>query len=317
MDQFVKQPPMSIRQLEKMQEQLFCESGPFYHLHTLPLEDAIIFRDEEERKVAVNFMAIIAKEVNIEILVFALMNNHFHFIFRGKKVDGLEFFRRLKKRLSYFLARKGRPNVLDSAEPKIQPITTLIQFRNEIAYVIRNPYVVIVDVNPFAYPWCSGYLYFNPFLPFLESSSVDALSYREKRSITRSSDAALDSSFRVRDGMIAPESFVNDRLVEQLFPNARKFTWWVIKNVESQTETAIRLSEHPNLSDDELYIVTMRICESQYNKKGNHELTDKERMELAITLKNNWYASNAQAARLSGLPIDSVNAHFPLAAKQK
>ena len=289
----------------------------FYHLHTNPLENGIIFQDEEERKVAINFIAIIAREFNVEILVFALMNNHFHFIIRGEKVNGIEFFRRLKKRLSYFLARKGRANVLDPVEPKALPITTLTQFRNEVAYVIRNPYVVIVDVNPFSYPWCSGYLYFNPLLPFLESKPVDALTYREKRNITRSSDAALDSSFRVRNGMIALESFVNYRLVEQLFPNARKFTWWVIKNVESQVETAIRLGEHPNLSDDELYITTMRICEDQYNKKGNQGLTDKEKMDLAITLKNNWYASNPQVARLSGLTIDTVNALFPLAAKSK
>ena len=317
MDQYVKQPPMSLRQIERMQEQLFRESGPFYHLHTNPLENGIIFQDEEERKVAINFIAIIAREVNVEILVFALMNNHFHFIIRGEKVNGIEFFRRLKKRLSYFLARKGRANVLDPVEPKALPITTLTQFRNEVAYVIRNPYVVIVDVNPFSYPWCSGYLYFNSLLPFLESKPVDALTYREKRNITRSSDATLDPSFRVRNGMIALESFVNYRLVEQLFPNARKFTWWVIKNVESQVETAIRLGEHPNLSDDELYITTMRICDEQYNKKGNQGLTDKEKMDLAITLKNNWYASNAQIARLSGLTIDTVNALFPLAAKSK
>ncbi len=317
MDQYVKQPPMSLRQLERMQEQLFRESGPFYHLLTNPLENAIIFQDEEERKVAINFIAIIAREVNVEILVFALMNNHFHFIIRGEKVNGIEFFRRLKKRLSYFLARKGRSNVLDSVEPKALPITTLTQFRNEVAYVIRNPYVVIVDVNPFAYPWCSGYLYFNPLLPFLESKPVDALTYREKRNITRSSDANLDSSFRVRNGMIALESFMNYRLVEELFPNARKFTWWVIKNVEAQIETAIRLGEHPNPSDDELYITTMRICEDQFNKKGNQNLTDKEKMNLAVTLKNNWYASNAQVARLSGLPIDTVNALFPMAAKPK
>lgn len=317
MDQYVKQPPMSLRQLERMQEQLFRESGPFYHLLTNPLENAIIFQDEEERKVAINFIAIIAREVNVEILVFALMNNHFHFIIRGEKVDGIEFFRRLKKRLSYFLARKGRPNVLDPVEPQTQAITSLTQLRNEIAYVIRNPYVVIVDVNPFAYPWCSGYLYFNPLLPFLESKPADALSYREKRNITRSSDANLDSSFRVRNGMIALESFMNYRLVEELFPNARKFTWWVIKNVEAQVETAIRLGEHPNPSDDELYITTMRICEDQFNKKGNQNLTDKEKMNLAVTLKNNWYASNAQVARLSGLPIDTVNALFPMAAKPK
>ena len=308
---------MSERQIERMQEQLFRESGPYYHLHTKPLEKGLIFQEEEERKVAVNFIALIAKEVNVEILALALMNNHFHFIIRGEKVSVLEFFRRLKKRLAHFLARKGRPGVLDSVEPNAPAITTLTQLRNEIAYVIRNPYVVMVDVNPLAYPWCSGYLYFNPLLELLESKPVDALTYREKRAITRATDATIDPTFRVRDGMIAQESFINYRLVEQLFPHARKFTWWVFKNVEAQVGVAKNLDEHPNLSDDELYVVTMRICEDRFNKKGNNELTGQERKQLAVTLKNDWYASNAQAARLSGLDLEAVNNLFPLAARKK
>lgn len=317
MDQYVKQPPMSWRQIEWMQEQLFSESGPYHHLHTKPLENGIIFQDDEDRKVCINLIATIAKEVHVDILALVLMSNHVHFIIRGEKVDALEFFRRLKKRLARYLARKGRPGVLDSVEPNIPAITTLTQLRNEIAYVIRNPYVVVVDVNPLAYPWCSGYLYFNPLLPFLGSTPVDALTYRERRAVTRSSDAAIDPSFRVRDGMIALESFVNYRLVEQLFPHARKFTWWVFKNVEAQVGVALSLNEHPNLSDDELYVVTMRICEDRFNKKGNDELTDQQRKQLAVTLKNDWYASNAQAARLSGLSPGIVNSLFPLAAKPK
>ena len=317
MDQYVEWPQMSARQIEMMQEQLFRETGPYYHLHTKPLENGLIFQDEEERKVAINFIGIIAKEIHIDILAFALMSNHFHFIIRGEKVECLEFFRRLKKRLSYFLARKGRPGVLDAVEPKTPSITSLTQLRNEIAYVIRNPYVVLVDVNPLAYPWCSGFLYFNPLLPHLESKPVDELTYREKRSITRASEADLDPSLRVRDGMIAPESFVNYRLVERLFPHARKFTWWVFKNVEAQVGVAQSLDEHPNISDDELYIVTIRICKEQFGKKSTKELTEQEQKKLAVQLKNDWYASNAQVTRLSGLNSETVNELFPLAAKKK
>ena len=317
MEQYVKMPPMSARQVERMQEQLFRKTGPFHHLHTKPLENAIFYEDEEDWKVALNFVGIIAKEVHIDILAYALMSNHFHFIIRGEEVNALEFFHRLKKRLAYYLARKGRPGVLDAVEPKADPIPDLNQFRNEIAYVIRNPYVVIVDVNPLAYTWCSGYLYFNPLLPFLESKPAAELTYREKRAINRSSDANLDPSFRVRDGMIVPESFVDYKLVEQLFPNARKFTWWVFRNVEAQVKVALSLNEHPNLSDDELFKVTMQICDDHFSKHGAKELTYREQTELAIMLKNNWYASNAQVARLSGLDINTVNGFFPLAAKNK
>ena len=109
MEQYVKYPPMTERQIEMMQEQLFRESGPYYHLSTKPLENGLIFQDEEERRIAMNWIAILSKEFHIEILAFALMSNHFHFIIRGELVDGLEFFRRLKKKLSVFFSRRGGP----------------------------------------------------------------------------------------------------------------------------------------------------------------------------------------------------------------
>lgn len=310
--------PMTERQIERMQEQLFRDSGPFYHLSTKPLENELIFRDDEERKVAMNLIAITARELRVDILAFALMNNHFHFIIKGELVDGVTFFRRLRKRLSNYFARHGRTGILDNVDvdPHTPPITSLTQFRNEIAYVIRNPYVVRLDVNPFSWPWCSGYLYFNPFLSQLSSQSPDELSFKEKRAITRATDPVLDPSFRVRNGMIVPESFVNYRLVENLFPNARKFTWWVMKNIEAQIEVARRLDERPNLNDDELFKTAQIISRTRFGFNSVKDLPLRQRKELGIILKNELCASNGQIARIAQLEQQIVDAMFPLTAKQ-
>lgn len=319
MEQYVKQPPMTERQIERMQERLFSESGPFYHLSTKPLENDVIFQDDEERKVAVNLIAILAKETHVDILAFAIMSNHFHFIIKGELVDGIEFFRRLKKRLSNFFARRGRSGIMDlvDVDPDTPVISTLNQFRNEIAYVIRNPYVARTDVNLFAYPWCSGYLYFNPHLECLCSKSVNELSYKEKRDITRATDPQLDPQFRVRNGMIAPESFVNYKLVESLFPSARKFLWWVLRNVEAQHEVASRLGERVFLNDDELFVIAQQLARSQFGRDGVKELRIQQRKEIAIVLKNKWNVSNGQAARIAQLDPRTVDDMFPLTAKRK
>jgi len=319
MEQYVKWPPPTERQIEWMQEQLFRESGPFYHLSTKPLEDGLIFECDEERRIAFNLMAVTAKEFHIDILAFALMSNHFHFIIRGELVDGLAFFHRLKKRLSNYFARRGRPGILNAVnvDPDTPAISSLTQFRNEIAYVIRNPYVARTDVNPFAYPWCSGFLYFNPLLGSLSSKSVNELSYKEKRSMTRMTNPILDSQFRVRDGVIAAESFVNYRLVEQLFPNARKFVWWVLKNVEAQVETAARMGEKPNLNDDELFITAQQLSRSEFGRDSVKELSLQQRKELGILLKNKWGASNGQVARIAQLDQRTVDEMFPLTAKRR
>ena len=319
MEQYVKWPPPTERQIEWMQEQLFRESGPFYHLSTKPLEDGLIFECDEERRIAFNLMAVTAKEFHIDILAFALMSNHFHFIIRGELVDGLAFFHRLKKRLSNYFARRGRPGILNAVnvDPDTPAISSMTQFRNEIAYVIRNPYVARTDVNPFAYPWCSGFLYFNPLLGSLSSKSVNELSYKEKRSMTRMTNPILDSQFRVREGMIAAESFVNYKLVEQLFPSARKFTWWVLKNVEAQVETSVRMGEKPNLNDDELFVTAQQLSRSEYGRDSVKELSLLQRKELGILLKNKWGASNGQVARIAQLDPRAVDAMFPLTAKRR
>ena len=319
MEQYVRVKPMTERQAEWMQERLFQESGPFYHLYTKPLENGLVFQEEEEMRVALNLIALTAKEFHIDILAYALMSNHFHFIIRGEWEEGAAFFNRVKRRLSNYLARRGRSGVLApvDVEPDTPPIGSLTQLRNEIAYVIRNPYVVRVDVNPMAFPWCSGFLYFNPFLSSLKSKRPNELTYKEKRDITRSPYPELDPSFRVRDRIITPETFVNYRLVERLFPNARKFTWWVFKNVEAQCEVAARLGERPHLNDDELFQAAQQTCRSQFNCDGVTDLSPQLRKELAVILKNKWNASNGQVARIARLDQRTVDSLFPLAAKHK
>ena len=122
---------------------------------------------------------------------------------------------------------------------------------------------------------------------------------------------------RVRDGMIAAESFVNYKLVERLFPHARKFTWWVLKNVEAQVETSVRMGEKPNLNDDELFITAQQLSRTEYGRDSVKELPLQQRKELGVLLKNKWGASNGQVARIAQLDQRTVDEMFPLTAKKR
>ena len=117
--------------------------------------------------------------------------------------------------------------------------------------------------------------------------------------------------------MIAAESFVNYKLVERLFPHARKFTWWVLKNVEAQVETSVRLGEKPNLNDDELFITAQQLSRTEYGRDSVKELPLQQRKELGVLLKNKWGASNGQVARIAQLDQRTVDEMFPLTAKKR
>ena len=297
-------------------ERLFREEGPFFHLHTEPLKTGVIFLTEEERAIALVYVAIAAECAGVEVLAFALMSNHFHFILRGQEARCRAFWTRFEAMLSLYFSRHGRPGVLAPiGNPDPTPITTLKQLRDEIAYVIRNPFVVRKDVNLLAYPWCSGFLYFNPMLSLLEQRPVNTLTLRERRELTHTRDAVLPAGLTLVGGRVFPGSFVNYRLVESMFTDCRQYLFWVFKNIEAQVQTALRFGEKPSLTDDEIISVTYRLCHDEYGVKGPSFLTEQQKQELAKRLKYDYYASNGQICRGIGLQPRTVDDLFPLAAK--
>jgi REP element-mobilizing transposase RayT len=272
------QIPRSKQQMEWEAERLFKSEGRFTHLHTPALETDMIFQTKEEYYVAIAYMAMAAAEARVEVLAYALMSNHFHFILKGK--DTRKFFNLFLRRLSLYLSRHGRPGVLNTMQAQETEITSLRQFRNEVAYVIRNPFVVRDDVHIFANIQTSGFLYFNPLLQFFKTEPMDGMTIREKQAMVKSKDTDLLKGLSTLGPMVNPASFVNYKLVESLFVSARQFIHWILKNVELQVETAFRLGEQPNLSDEELLSLVFKLCRSQFGCTKPAELNREQQLSL-------------------------------------
>lgn len=295
-------------------ERQFRERSPFFHLHTHPLEETIIFTNDEDRTVALNFIAITLGEVPCTLLALAIMSNHFHFILSGAEKQVDRFWDLFQMRLDTYFTRHGRPGLIRRISAKLTPIADLTQLRNEIAYVVRNRFVVRTDIHVFADPWSSGYLYFNPLLQ-KEGYSASTLKGRSLREFTRSRILTnVNPAIHVKDGRAQMWSFVDYQLVESLYDNARQFIYSVLKNVEAQVETARRMGEKPFLSDDELYAAVFRYCREAFQQSKVYELDTSQRKQLAVWIKQEYSASNKQLARLAGLPLREINALFPISA---
>ena len=187
--------------------------------------------------------------------------------------------------------------------------------QNELAYIVRNPFVAMKDVNPLAYPWCSGYLYFNNMLD-LSGEPLCALGTRKLRAFCCSRYPEIpQTSILVRDGMAIPATFTDYRKAMSFFDDARQFIMCVFKNVEAQVEIAHRMGEKPFLNDDELYGTVIRQSRLLFQTGKIQDLSDQQKMRLAHRLKAYYQCSNAQVARVLYLPIQTVNDLFPLAAK--
>lgn len=299
------------KKTEWQAEQLFLSSGPYIHLYSTPLETALLVENDDDRTVLLNMIALNAYERGVEVLAYAIMSNHIHLMLRGTSMQGLEFFEVMAKRYLRYLSAREKPKFKFTCG--VTTIADLRQFRTTVAYIVRNPYVVRDDIHIFAYLWCSGYLYFNPMLDQITGESADKVSYRLRRMITRASDVVIPASFRVNGHLILPDSFVSYALVEALFGNAKRYLFWVMKNVEAQVEMALSYGEMPHCSDDELFVLSRRLCEKRYAVSSPEDLPDKQKKELAIALRNLYHATNSQLARLTTLDLAEIHILFPSA----
>lgn len=298
-------------------ERLFFEGGPFFHLYTEPLKDDLLFRNEEELNEGLNMLAIAVTETRCDLLAFALMHNHLHLIIEGRQADALECYSKFQSRLAVYLRKERRQNLAYASKVKITPIESLKQLRDEVAYVIRNPFAARTNVNLFAYKWCSGYLYFNDLLSWLPCGKPACeMSIDQRRAFKHSRDAVIDNKIRVFDGVALPSSFVDYKRTMSFFENARQFLQCVMKNVESQVEIAKRLGEEVVLDDTELWGVARRICREQFKFERPRDLPAEEQVKLIRTIKFDYGASNQQIARCLGVQLAMVNQMFPLSVRK-
>ena len=284
----------------------------FYHLHTKPPENGIIIADKESLYTAITYMSIAARDAGVSILAYAVMSNHFHWLIRGTEDSAASFFERFRRLLDVYLTRHGKGSVIRLIELGITEIDSLKQFRDEVAYILRNPYVIRSDVNILCNLLTSSFLYFNPLLPLMKSTSFGKLTKADKRNLLSSSTLVLPDDTLIVDGRVVnPESFVDYKTVEALFYNAKKFSVWLLKNVEAQVEVSLRMGENANLSDEELSPIVWKYCKDHFNNTDTGTLTPQQCKELIQEFKFNYYASNAQIARLTDIPLSMINAMFP------
>ena len=115
--------------------------------------------------------------------------------------------------------------------------------------------------------------------------------------------------------MACPWSYVDYELTMRYYDDVRQYIFSVVKNVEGQVEVALRYGEIPTICDDELYPVYYRIVTERYGNIKLSTLDMQQRKALALILKKDYFSSNAQISRMTGLPPSEVDTMFPLSAK--
>ncbi len=303
----------SERNCECRFNEIVTKYGRIWHVCTPGNLQEIINVSEEDFKFAVSNTAISAAETGIRILTDAQMDNHIHVLIAGSAEGCQLFIQAYKYRLGKYLENKGRHISLKhfGCDSPI-PVDTLEMARNEIAYINRNGFVADRKWTPFTYPWGSGYLYFNPSAQSIKGTCYNNLPFLEKRALSYRRIASMPDCYTVFDGMVLPSGYADVKSGETLFRDAHHYMVAVTRNFEAYSEEAKRLGDRMIVDDEELYNVVKMIGEKEYRMTQPSLLSPSAKIEVAKKLHSDYNATNVQIRRILKLPLETVDALFPL-----
>ena len=140
--------------------------------------DRLWFREMEDFRVAMNYVAVVSFTLGINVLSFILMSNHVHFVLEGTRNQAKLFADRFKMLYGKYYSRKYvsseylRRIGIDIREVRLEDES----LKRAIAYVIMNSVAANICAYPNMYPWGTGDTFFNPNPPF--ATELGKLSYK-------------------------------------------------------------------------------------------------------------------------------------------
>ena len=290
---------------------IFAGLAECYHLCT-PEDFDLVFANTEDFKYGMSLIGLCSKVFpDIKLLTFELMSNHMHLVLAGKEDRITSLFCMIKKFLVKHFTNTDRWIHWDKFSSKLIKIESLENFRNVIAYVNRNGFVVHPEWVPFSYPWGANRFYFCPEAKIRHKNEAVPMKQISRQTIAHSRKFDYVEGLMVLDGYVSPISFCDIDTGESLFRNARQYFIRISKSVESYKDIADVIGESIYYTDDDLFMVAKQISSAQYNEPRLPLLPYDSKIKIAKTLHFNYNASNKQIQRLLSLDAVVVSSLFP------
>lgn len=268
----------------------------FWLVTTEHLENSLWFKNEEDYKAAMNFVAVLAYLLHVKVVAFVLMSNHVHFVLECSWEEAREFITRFKKSYSQYYSKKySHPGLLSRNGVDIREVQIGDEsFERTVAYVHMNPVAANICLNATQYPWGTGNLFFNA--QPVKGTRVKDLGVRELISIIHSKTSLPVTWILDAGGYIHPSSYVPVQWVESVFRTPKRMNYFL-----ASSSKARRVNEAPSFSDQLILSAIRDLSISLFRKSGFAELDEPQSAELMRQLRYRFSADPNQLARITGL----------------
>lgn len=180
---------------------------------------------------------------------------------------------------------------------EIIPVTSRQQLKNEVVYILRNPYKARIEA-PESYLWSSASVFFNPWISLMKGEPVGKMPVLVRRVLFRTK-AAIPPDWEVVNGRILDKCFVRAKQIENLFGGSVEFFDKLRKyDIESTVELSHGIAEKITYSDTELRQRMVVICRNEFHVDSPDQLARKDLLRLSQMLARRFGVSKNQMARL-------------------
>lgn len=281
------------------------EALEFQLVTTDHLSEGIWFRDDQDFKVGMNYIAIIAISSGIIVLGFILMSNHVHLVLQCSREQAEWFINELKRRYSEYLHhRYGTDDFLRHVAVDIQEVAIEDEsLERALAYIIMNCVAANICLTPNDYPWSSAGSYFKITAP--KSVRVGKLSISARRRILHSRAVLPDDVLIGEDGYILPLSYIPVKFVESIFRTPKRLNYFLMNSSKAKKRLA---SEDglPSFTDQVVLAAIPDLCRSLFRKPSAAVLSEEEMTELVKQVRRRFSSDVHQISRLLGIEYSKV-----------
>lgn len=273
----------------------------YYLISTSHLKDDIWFRDEDDFKVGMNYVAVLANERTVFVLCFVLMSNHVHFVVACDAEDQARAFITKYKNLyaRYYRNRYGKKEFLRRNQVNIRKLEIEDEsLLRGIAYTLMNPPAANICQHASQYPWGSGGCYFRQEQP--SGSLLGEKSWREQCRLLHSKSHIHPEYCLSPSGYVLPDSYVSIGFVEKLFRKPGRLNYFLRSSSKARAKREAGTNLIPTFRDQLVVAAIPDICNTLFEKSEIDMLTEREKARLVAELHRRFSSDTKQVARLTG-----------------
>ena len=277
----------------------------FQLVSTDHLSKGVWFRDDQDYKVGMSYIALIALTSGIKVLAFILMSNHVHLVLQCSKEEAEWFINELKRRYSEYLNhRYGTDEFLRRIKNDVQQVLLGDEsLERAIAYVLMNSVAANICLTANDYPWSSAGIYFKMTSP--KGIRFGDLSRKARLRILHSKEIVPEDTLISEDGYILPEAFIPTKFVESIFRTPKRMNYFLLNSSKAKKKLAEE-GGLPAFSDQVVIAAIPDLCRSLFRKASFKELTEDEQIELIKQVRGRFSADVYQISRTLVVPYPEV-----------